>query len=76
LSCASCGAPLHEMKMLHPKRTDHALHHKPKKPPHPVGKPAKPMKQSRPKKSKIKRKKSLFSKVFEEFVDVIEDVFD
>jgi hypothetical protein len=41
-----------------------------------VGKPAKPMKQSRPKKSKIKRKKSLFSKVFEEFVDVIEDVFD
>lgn len=66
LSCAACGAPLHDLKMLRkdklrpkrePMRTEHIT--RPKK-----------------KKKKVKRRKSLFSRVLDEAWDAIEDVFD
>ena len=76
LACGSCGAPLHDLKML-PK--DRARGHK--EPLH-VGayrdlkdgrKPAKP-KREKPK--KVKKKKSFKRRAFEEIFDVIEDIFD
>ncbi len=65
LSCSSCGAPLHDLKMV-PKRklsegkakrdAAHAAgYHRKKKP---------------------KKKKTMFSRVFDEAWDVIEDIFD
>nr|WP_254439964.1 hypothetical protein [Ruegeria atlantica] len=65
LSCSSCGAPLHDLKML-PKRkaapsktVRSAVSHTP------------------PRKAKRKKKKkSMFSRVFDEALDVIEDIFD
>ncbi len=60
------------MKALHRDRATPAIPHKAKAPPHPVaaGKP-KPKKKKQP-----KRRKSLFSRLIEEVVDVIEDVID
>ena len=70
LSCSTCGAPLHAMKMLptaaspapkQPKR--------PYTPPHPERmQPARPHKR--------RKGKSLGRKVFSELWDIIEDVFD
>ncbi|QFT73673.1 hypothetical protein [Ruegeria sp. THAF33] len=65
LSCSSCGAPLHDLKML-PKRK---------------AAPAKTVRSavshSPPRKTKRKKKKkSMFSRVFDEAWDVIEDIFD
>jgi len=67
LVCSSCGAPLHDMKML---RTEHpgkrhlvkasGGYHGPK----------------RPKQRKEKRRKSLFRKILEEGLDVLEDIID
>ncbi|WP_420587216.1 hypothetical protein [Ruegeria sp.] len=65
LSCSSCGAPLHDLKMV-PKRKlandsvkresfKHSNSHK---------------------KKKQKKKKSMFSRVMDEAWDVIEDIFD
>ncbi len=62
LSCASCGAPLHDLKMMPKAKLAKAStrqdlqkkgHRKPKK-----------------------KKKGLFSRVLDEAWDVIEDVFD
>ena len=78
LVCGSCGAPLHDMKMMplgakpaggarNRVRVDwaaerrHALRDEPR--------------QSRPKKSK-KRRKPLARKVLGEIWDVVEDIFD
>ncbi|GAA6161541.1 hypothetical protein NBRC116589_37150 [Ruegeria sp. HU-ET01832] len=61
LSCSSCGAPLHDLKMV-PKRklsdakSDHRI--------------------EKQRKTKKKKKKSVFSRVFDEAWDVIEDIFD
>ncbi|MFY2825865.1 hypothetical protein [Ruegeria sp. MALMAid1280] len=65
LSCSSCGAPLHDLKMV-PKRklsegkakrdTANAAGYR--------------------KKKKPKKKKTMFSRVFDEAWDVIEDIFD
>ena len=75
LACSSCGAPLHDLKML---RADHVedrtrikaspLHkwHAPERP------KAKRPKKHRPK----KRKKSIRDKFFDEALDFIEDIFD
>ncbi|NVO54544.1 hypothetical protein HW561_01915 [Rhodobacteraceae bacterium B1Z28] len=65
LSCSSCGAPLHNLKML-PKRkvskvktaradTSYSGSHKSKR---------------------KKKKKTMFSRVLDEAWDVIEDIFD
>lgn len=61
LACASCGAPLHDLKAL---KTQPA----PAKP----GKPR--MKPSKPKKKK--RKKSLSRKLMGEAFDLLDDIFD
>ncbi|WP_437436609.1 hypothetical protein [Ruegeria arenilitoris] len=65
LSCSSCGAPLHDLKMV-PKRklTE--------------GKPRRDTVNAsgNNKKKKQKKKKSMFSRVFDEAWDVIEDIFD
>jgi hypothetical protein len=63
LSCSSCGAPLHDLKMV-PKRklTE--------------GKARRNAANVVVKKKKQKKKKSMFSRVFDEAWDVIEDIFD
>jgi len=66
LSCASCGAPLHDMKML---RRD----------PAPQPRHAAPVHRQVPTKVKAKppkRRKGFLRKVFEEAIDAIEDIFD
>ncbi|NOD74708.1 MULTISPECIES: hypothetical protein [unclassified Ruegeria] len=65
LSCSSCGAPLHDLKML-PKRKAEKT------------KPARPAVSHvvPPKAKRKKKKKSMFSRVFDEAWDVIEDIFD
>jgi hypothetical protein len=77
LACSSCGAPLHDLKMLRKDRDG------PRElvPPSRVrsGAPSKPKrskKSHRPKPAKRKRRKGLMSKIFEEAFDVIEDIFD
>lgn len=64
LSCASCGAPLHNLKML---RSDHSgkqdLAGPPRKP--------KPVKAK-----KRKPKKTLRRKLWDEALDVLDDIFD
>lgn len=69
LACSSCGAPLHDLKML-PK------HHPG---PRELVKPTGLRDKAKPKLKKTKKKKkrkSLSSKIFEEVFDVIEDIFD
>ena len=80
LSCSSCGAPLHDLKML-PKgaggataRSATPAHPSPRKTP----KPTHP-KQPHPKamkSKKRKKRKGLFRDILEEAWDVIEDIID
>ena len=67
LACSSCGAPLHEMKQLHPAQPVKASQAKP-------AKSVKPAKMKKPKKQK--KKKSLSRRFFGEAFDLIEDIFD
>ncbi len=70
LACSSCGAPLHDLKMLPRDRKGDAELVRPS----PVRNRAqveKPQKRKKP-----KRRKGLFKKVFEEAFDVLEDIFD
>ncbi len=69
LACSACGAPLHDLKMLRKDRGgDRELL------PQRRVKSANPAK---PRKAKPKKKrKSVFSKLFDEAFDVIEDIFD
>lgn len=62
LTCSSCGAPLHDLKML---RADHH------------GKPdlAGPPKHAKPKKAKKKRK-SPARRLLGEAFDLLDDIFD
>ena len=72
LACGSCGAPLHNMKIL---RADRVA--APAAQPRPVRAAATgaPMhKRAKPKKAK--RRKGLMSKLMEEAFDAIEDIFD
>ena len=76
LACASCGAPLHEMKSL---KVDHEQHGarelvRPSRIRGSEPKKKKPKKSYR--KPQKKRRKSFFSNAFEEVFDVIEDIFD
>ncbi|WP_271949529.1 hypothetical protein [Ruegeria faecimaris] len=63
LSCSSCGAPLHNLKMMPKRKLDDAKANR------------QTAKQDRPYKSK-KKKKGVFSRVLDEAWDVIEDIFD
>ena len=76
LSCLSCGAPLHNLKML-PKAAVQPA----KRPVKPTRKAAKPSHPRQPhprplKLKKRKKRKGLFSKIIEEVWDEIEDIFD
>nr|WP_299283091.1 hypothetical protein [uncultured Tateyamaria sp.] len=72
LACSSCGAPLHNLKMM-PKRAPAARD--------PVHR-SKPYEKSvkrqvnKPVKKKHKRKKSRWADLFEDAFDIIEDIFD
>ncbi|WP_074735493.1 hypothetical protein [Ruegeria halocynthiae] len=63
LSCANCGAPLHNLKMVPKVKL--------------AERPTQGYKPARKyKKYKKKKKRGLFSRVLDEAWDVIEDVFD
>jgi hypothetical protein len=70
LTCSGCGAPLHDLKHM-PERHDgrkdlvRPSAVRPSTPPN-----------TRPRLKKIKRRKRLLRKIFEEAFDVIEDIFD
>lgn len=69
LACASCGAPLHELKKL--PVSGKVKKSKAEKSLKRVGKPAKTQKPRKPKK-----RKRLMSRFLEEAFDVIEDILD
>ena len=76
LACSACGAPLHDLKML-PKERDRA--HKELIKPSAVRTrhgAKKPGKKGYDKPKKVKKKKSLKSKLFGEIFDIIEDIID
>jgi transcription initiation factor TFIIIB Brf1 subunit/transcription initiation factor TFIIB len=74
LSCASCGAPLHNMKKFPQERSTDWQPHRPKR--------TRPLPQTQRKptghvrKKGWTRRKSIFRHVLEEAFDVIEDIFD
>lgn len=67
LTCSSCGAPLHDMKML---RAAHPGKRHLVKPSGGYHGPRKPVKR------KPKKRKSLFRKILEEAWDELEDLID
>ncbi|SPF78351.1 hypothetical protein [Pseudoprimorskyibacter insulae] len=69
LTCASCGAPLHDLKML---RTDKPAKHEEPSVVHGVIKE----KKVKPSKGKTKKRKSFASRFWDEAFDAIEDIFD
>lgn len=78
LSCASCAAPLHELKML---RCDRSGPRDGVKSRSRQERPYRPTRAGRPKPEartpkKGRRRKSLFKAIFEEAADMIEDIFD
>lgn len=85
LSCAACGAPLHDMKMLRADAVETAVstakvtpnRPKPKQRPHGVTPlPVWERKAGYPGKKKKKKRKTLAKRFFEEAFDVLEDIFD
>ena len=77
LACASCGAPLHDLKMLRkdrdgPRELVPPSRVRMERAPNPV----KPKKTRPPKPVKRKRRKGIMRKIFEEAFDVIEDILD
>lgn len=79
LTCAACGAPLHDMKMLKAAATrDHPVERTPSKKSRKKGVTPLPVwERDMPERKKKKRKKkSLAKKVFSEAFDLIEDIFD
>ena len=76
LACASCGAPLHDLKMLpQAKPAAPAISHQPK--PRSF---AKPKRLQKAKKSRPRRRPGWFAERFkdmaEDIFDVVEDIFD
>tara|TARA_R110000796_G_C14515422_1_gene430328 strand:- start:203 stop:490 length:288 start_codon:yes stop_codon:yes gene_type:complete len=68
LSCAKCGAPLHDLKSFAVKQ--------PAKEARPVLRQFSEIKQKRVKQKRVKKKKSWLQKLAHEVVDAVEDVFD
>ncbi|MYM54591.1 hypothetical protein [Thalassovita mangrovi] len=66
LSCASCGAPLHNLKRL---RSDAVAA------PEKAAK-LKPYKPKKSKAKKVKRRKGFGAKLLDELFDAVEDIFD
>lgn len=66
LSCAACGAPLHNLKSLPVEQL--------RQPSRPAAPPsAKPV---RPPKTRRKKRKSLSRRMWSEMIDLIEDIID
>lgn len=79
LSCAACGAPLHDMKLLKASATkDHKVERQPKaKERAKAGHRAAGWEREIGRKVKKKKsKKSLGRKIFSEAFDILEDIFD
>ena len=80
LSCSACGAPLHEMKMLHakpaerPAATQHRHASQPKTAPAPF--PAWDRDAKRAKEDQAEEAEDAARRFLEEAFDVIEDIFD
>lgn len=76
LACASCGAPLHNMKQL--KVGTPGRKTRPPEPARPTAtaKPGKPDKPYKSSKKKKKKKKSLTHRLFDEAFDLLDDIFD
>ncbi|MCL6283139.1 hypothetical protein M3P21_06295, partial [Ruegeria sp. 2012CJ41-6] len=68
LSCSACGAPLHDLKMLPRERVQTRRKSAPAA--------SIPWDQRKKVRRKVKKRKSLFSRVLVEAWDVVEDVFD
>ena len=62
LACGSCGAPLTQMKRLRPAQAGAVARHAPTKLARPV--------------KKRRKSKSFMSRLVEEIIDEIEDIFD
>lgn len=81
LACASCGAPLHDMKMMPGQEASHRrIDRNPKKSKRPEVH-ATPLslweRESKPaKRKKVKKRKGLGRRFFEEAFDALEDIFD
>lgn len=84
LVCSTCGAPLHDLKMMpssgKPSKRDrraYGISHKPEpKPAHPQKYEKKYDHRSEAKYRKKRKKKSLMRGLFSEAIDLIEDIFD
>ncbi|SHG99369.1 hypothetical protein [Marivita hallyeonensis] len=85
LSCAACGAPLHDMKMLPSAKVQTPVSTTEFNPARPVKKertagvtplPSWERKLGTLKKKKKKKRKTLAKRFFEEAFDVLEDIFD
>ena len=79
LSCASCGAPLRDLKMLHKEpqtapQPRKAVSHQPKVRRFPEKAAAAAYKKAKPRKTK--KRKSWFKDVAEDLFDIVEDIFD
>ncbi|WP_223428563.1 hypothetical protein [Tateyamaria pelophila] len=68
LACSSCGAPLHNLKMLPKNRTTDRMS------PRPSAMQTQP--RPKPSKKKMKRRKSRWGELFEDVFDIVEDIFD
>ncbi|MCK0149051.1 hypothetical protein MWU54_03370 [Marivita sp. S6314] len=82
LSCAACGAPLHDMKMLRSDAVETPVSSRDYAPNRPKPKKRKagvtplPAWERKPGAGKKKKRKTLAKRFFEEAFDVIEDIFD
>ncbi len=66
LACSSCGAPLHDLKMIPKTATGDKE----------TVKPSRIRTQKPVKKKKKKKRKGIWAEVFDEAFDLIEDIFD
>lgn len=82
LACASCGAPLHDLKMLPRRKTERAtskrrrvaVSHHPDVRQFPAEQRMQKAQKRKPK--KVKRRKSWLKDMAEEVFDLVEDIFD
>ena len=82
LACASCGAPLHDLKMLPKRKAERAAAPRKRAPvshlaqtrQFPADRRAEVARKRKTK--KVKRRKSWFSDLAEEVFDLVEDIFD
>lgn len=74
LACGSCGAPLHDLKMIRADRAEAAAPAGRSRLPSARAAGIPPRRLAKPK--KVKRRKGFMSRLVEEAFDIIEDVLD